>query len=125
MNKSLPKDLNLYNKIKDKIFTIYTKNSAYRSGALVKKYKEEFFKKYGSDEPYIGEKTKEGLTRWFKENWVDVGNQEYPVYRPSKRISKATPLTVDEIDKTNLKEQIKKKQIIKGDSNLKSFIKKK
>lgn len=122
--KSIPKDLNLYNKIKDEIFSIYIKNSAYRSGALVKKYKEEFKNKYNDDDAYIGEKTQEGLTRWYRENWKDVGNQEYPVYRPTKRINKNTPLTIDEIDKKDLKEKIKIKQKIKGESNLKPFIKK-
>jgi hypothetical protein len=45
-----------------------------------------------------------GLTRWFKENWVDVktgkpcGRQKgekrgYPACRPSKRVSSKTPKT--------------------------------
>ena len=49
-----------------------------------------------------------GLTRWFKENWVDVktgkpcGRQKgekrgYPACRPSKRISSKTPKTVGEM----------------------------
>ena len=49
-----------------------------------------------------------GLTRWFKENWVDVktgkpcGRQKgekrgYPACRPSKRVSSKTPKTVGEM----------------------------
>jgi len=34
---------------------------------------------------------------------------------------KLTPLTIDEIDKEDLKKQIKRKQIIKGSKNLKPF----
>ena len=59
--------------------------------------------------------------RWFKEEWKDIGNKEYPVYRPTKRIRAKTPLTVSEIDKANLKQQIKLKQKIKGKKNLPPF----
>ena len=49
-----------------------------------------------------------GLTRWFKENWVDVktgkpcGRQKgekrgYPACRPSKRVSSKTPKTTREM----------------------------
>ena len=49
-----------------------------------------------------------GLTRWFKENWVDVktgkpcGRQKgekrgYPACRPSKRVSSKTPKTTKEM----------------------------
>ncbi len=49
-----------------------------------------------------------GLTRWFKEKWVDVktgkpcGRQKgekrgYPACRPSKRISSKTPKTASEM----------------------------
>jgi len=43
------------------------------------------------------------------------------VYRPTKRINKKTPLTPDEIDPANLKEQIVLKQKLKGKKNLPSF----
>ena len=38
-----------------------------------------------------------------------VGHQEFPVYRPTVRVNKKTPLIVDEIDPSNLKKQFKKK----------------
>jgi hypothetical protein len=46
------------------------------------------------------------------------------VYRPTKRVNKNTPLTIDEIDPANLKEQIALKQLIKGKKNLPPFLKK-
>ena len=53
-------------------------------------------------------KAKGGLTRWFKENWVDVktgkprgrkkGEQRgYPACRPKNRVSSKTPKTVGEM----------------------------
>ena len=106
----------LYEKAKAIVNKSYPKHSAYRSGAYVKKYKEmggEY-----EDEP----DGKRPLERWFKEDWKDVGNKEYPVYRPTKRISKDTPLTPDEIDPENLKLQVKEKQKIRGDRNLSAFV---
>lgn len=47
-----------------------------------------------------------------------------PIYRPTIKINKSTPLTVKEINKKNLKKQILLKQVIKGKSNLPKFIKK-
>ena len=81
---------------------------------IVKKYKE-LGGKYADDDH-----TK-NLKRWFKEKWQDVGHKSYPVYRTTVRINKHTPLTVNEIDKKDLKEQIKRKQIIKGNKNLPPF----
>jgi len=101
----------LYEQVKQYANTIYDKPSAYKSGFVVKKYKE-----LGGT--YIGNKTKDGLTRWYKENWTDVNPNKtqtsYPVYRPTKRISKNTPLTLSEISPTNLRKQSKLKQKIKG-----------
>ena len=70
---AIPVDKKLYNKTKSYIFKKYPKHSAYRSGILVKKYKNRFTKKYGNKKnPYIGEKSKKkGLSRWFKEKWVN------------------------------------------------------
>ena len=53
-------------------------------------------------------KTRGGLDRWFKENWVDIktgkpcGRQKgekrgYPACRPSKRVSSKTPKTTKEM----------------------------
>jgi hypothetical protein len=109
-------DIQLYRHAKKIADETYDKPSAYKSGFIVKKYKE-----LGGT--YDGEKTKKGLDRWFKENWSDIGNNEYPVYRPTKRISLETPLTASEIDPIQARQQIALKQIIKGYSNLPPFIK--
>ena len=114
-------DKNIYEKAKKEVYAKYKVPSAYRSGALVKKYKE-----LGGR--YSGDKQKVGLVRWFKEEWKDVNPNKtkstYPVYRPTKRITKETPLTVSEIKKSNLVSQINLKQKIKSSKNLPKFIKK-
>lgn len=115
-----PRDIFLYNIAREIVYQRYEKPSAYRSGALVKLYKQLFKNEYGDIEPYIGDNDKP-LKRWFKEEWKDVANLDYPVYRPTKRINKKTPLTVSEIDPTNLMEQSVLKQTIKGKKNLPPF----
>jgi len=108
----------LYERAKKIVYAQYTKPSAYRSGALVKKYKE-----LGGT--YIDDKKEKPLKRWFKEQWEDVNPQKtkdsYPVYRPTKRISEKTPKTKAEIPKKKLIEQSKLKQKIKGTKNLPKF----
>ena len=110
---SVPVNKKLYEQAKAEVYPRYKKPSAYRSGALIKRYKE------------LGGKFKEAngrpLARWFKEDWKDIGGKDYPVYRPTKRISKDTPLTASELDPENLKLQIAEKQKIKGRKNLKPF----
>jgi len=101
-----PLDLALYERVKKMADKVYNKPSAYKSSFLVKKYKELGGK-------YSGKKTKEGLARWHKEKWTDVGDGTYPVLRPTKRVSKDTPLTPKEIDQSNLKDQIMLKQILR------------
>ena len=107
-------DKNLYTLVKLYADTIYKKSSAFKSGFIVKLYKS-MGGRYKDDG-----KEKE-LKRWFRERWTDVGNSDYPVFRPTVRINKNTPLTVSELDKKDLQKQIERKQIIKGDTNLKPF----
>ena len=119
--QNIPLDLDLYQKAKDIVYKQYPQHSAYRSGMLVKKYKD-------MGGTYSGKKTKKGLTRWFKEEWKNIDpeakDESYPVYRPTKRVSKETPLLMSEIDPEDLKEKIKQKQLIRGTANLKPFRKK-
>jgi hypothetical protein len=111
-----PKDKKLYGKVKKMADELYAKPSAYKSGYIVKKYKE-----LGGE--YIDDNQPKELQRWFSERWEDVGKKDYPVFRPTVKIDKKkTPLLVSEI--SNLKEQIKLKQIIKGKKNLPPFKKK-
>jgi hypothetical protein len=116
-----PKDKVLYNKAKQQANKIYKKPSAYKSGYIVKTYKQLYKEKYGNQDAYEGTKTRDGLTRWYMEKWRDVGSGEYPLYRPTVRINKQTPKTVFEISKRRLEEQDKLKQKIKGNSNLPKF----
>lgn len=104
----------LYEKAKKIADEKYKKNSAYKSGFIQKCYKD-------MGGTYTDDNNEKPLKRWFKEDWKDVGNKDYPVYRPTKRINKKTPLTIDEIDPQNLKSQIELKQKIKGNKNLPPF----
>jgi hypothetical protein len=113
----MPKILNqsLYNKVKQEADVIYKKPSAYKSGWIVKTYKQRGGKYADDDKP-------KNLKRWYSEKWVSISDDnEYPVYRPTKKISKDTPLTTSEIDPIQAQEQIKLKQKIKGEKNLPKF----
>lgn len=108
-------DQALYNRIKREADKIYEKPSAYKSGWIVKTYKSR-------GGAYEDDNKPKKLERWFKEDWKSIGRQgEYPTYRPTKRVSKETPLTADEIDPKQAKEQIALKQDIKGKANLPKF----
>jgi hypothetical protein len=78
-----------------------------------------------ADEKY--KKPKE-FKRWFEAEWMNIDPNKtktsYPVYRPTIRINKQTPLLVSEIDPKQLEQQIKLKQKIKGNKNLPPFKKK-
>jgi hypothetical protein len=111
----IPIDKELYEKAKKKADEVYKKSSAYKSGYIVK-----FYKSLGGRYKSDGEEPK--LKRWYNEKWSDVGHKGYPVYRPMIRVSDETPLTVNEIDKANLRKQIELKQKIKGSKNLPKFI---
>lgn len=76
-----PLDTDLYERVKKEADEKYDKPSAYKSGWIVKTYKSRGGK-------YKGDKKMKGLKRWFKENWSDVAGLDYPVYRPTKRVTK-------------------------------------
>ena len=103
-----PKDKKLYEKIKKQIYKKIPKHSAYRSGLVVQKYKKTFKNKYGNKNPYNGKYTqKKGLKRWFDEKWVnqrgEIGYKyKNDIYRPSKRITKKTPITHSELSKKEI-----------------------
>ncbi len=104
----------LYDKVKKEADLKYKKPSAYKSGYIVKRYKE-----LGGT--YTDDKEPKNLERWFKEDWKDIAGLEYPVFRPTKKISSKTPLTPSEIKPSNLITQSIIKQVIKGDKNLSPF----
>jgi len=109
-----PTDMALYEKAKATVYPRYDKPSAYRSGALQKEYK-----RLGGT--YTDDKGGRPLQRWFKEGWEDVGGEEYPTYRPTKRVSKDTPLTASEVSPANLRKQTALKQQYRGEKNLPPF----
>jgi len=104
-----PVDAKLYEKVKSSVYKKYPKHSAYRSGMIVSDYKKSFTKKHGKTKsPYKGQKPSlTGLSRWFKEKWrSDSGKVGYSskssVYRPTKRITKKTPITFSELSKKRI-----------------------
>jgi N-acetylmuramoyl-L-alanine amidase CwlA len=113
MEKSIPTDADLYQLVKKFIYKKYPTHSAYRSGLLVKEYKKRFILKHGNKSPYSG--NSKGLTRWFKEKWVnqrgEIGYKyDGDIYRPTKRITKKTPKTFKELSKSDIKKAQKKKR---------------
>jgi hypothetical protein len=113
-----PLDTKLYEKVKKEIYIRIPKHSAYRSANVVREYKKRGGK-------FINDGKERTLSRWFQEKWKDVNPNKtktsYPVYRPTVRVSRKTPLTLKEIDKKDLLEQSRRKQIIKGSRNLRPF----
>ena len=113
---SEPKDKELYEKVKKNVYKRISEHSAYRSGIIVKEYKEAYFKKHNSKEAYVGKKdTKKGLSRWFNEEWRNqrggIGyDKKGDIYRPTKKVSKDTPKTYDELSKTDIKKAMNEKK---------------
>lgn len=109
----------LYDRVKKMADKKYAVPSAYKSGWIVQTYK-----KLGGE--YLDDKKPRNLKRWFKEKWQDINpfksEGSYPVYRPTKRVSKMTPLTVSEIAPENIVRQSILKQQYKGRRNLPPFI---
>lgn len=106
--KPEPTNKLLYQKVKKEIFSKYPDNSAYRSGLLVKTYKQR-----GGQ--YTGNKSKSSLSRWFKEEWKNqrggIGYRKHgDVYRPTKKVSRETPKTFKELGKTRIRKAIREKK---------------
>ena len=106
-----PADPKLYEEVKAKIYKQIPTHSAYRSGLIVQEYKRRGGK-------YEGPKPKAGLTRWFKEDWRnqrgEVGyKKKGDIYRPTKRVTDKTPVTLQELTPGELKTAMRKK-VAKG-----------
>jgi hypothetical protein len=82
-------------------------------------------------EPKSKRKTISGLSRWFKEKWVNVcvkkkgkyapcakSTKKYPYCRPSIRVNSKTPKTVREIPKSTLKKLCRRKTNAKRMKNV-------
>lgn len=116
-------DLLLYNKVKKLADSKFDANGIYKSSWIVKEYK-----KLGGK--YSGKKDKDqGLLRWYREKWINLSTglscgrknkkEDYPLCRPSIKINKQTPLTVDEINKKNIKKLIILKKKFQNKKNVK------
>lgn len=108
MTSPKPTNPKLYAKVKEEIYKKNPKHSAYRSGQLVKEYKKRGGK-------YSGDKSKGGLTRWFKEDWrTEKGKKTYKeggeIFRPTKRVTKDTPKTMKELSKKDKEKAIREKR---------------
>jgi hypothetical protein len=132
---SEPIDKELYNYVKklaDKKFK--SKTGIYKSSWIVSEYKRRGGK-------YKGKKTsKKGLLRWYKEKWVDLNRpikdnkgkiidyeecgrkslkEDYPLCRPTYRITKSTPKIYSEISKKSITKAKKEKAKVKGNKYIK------
>jgi hypothetical protein len=108
-----PTDEKLYESMKKDLFKKY-KPSAYRSGLLVPKYKEEYVKKHKNYNYYSGSRENSNLKRWFDEKWQnqrgEIGYQKKTdVYRPTIRINDKTPTTFNELTKNQIKKAMNEK----------------
>ena len=98
---SEPANKKLYEKVKAEIYKKHPTHSAYRSGLLVQEYKRQGGTYKGK------EKQKEGLNKWFKEQWQnqrgEIGYKyKSDVYRPTIKVSKDTPATFNELTKEQI-----------------------
>ena len=97
-----PANKRLYKQVKEEIYRKHPVHSAYRSGLLVKTYKQRGGK-------YIGSTSQtSGLRRWFREKWTNQRGQtgytkKSDVYRPTVRVSKDTPTTFKELSPKQIK----------------------
>lgn len=111
-----PKDQKLYDRIKKRVKSRIPKHSAYRSGIIVSEYKKAYAKTYGSESPYHGKKPRNaGLSRWYKEEWRNqrggVGySRKGDIYRPTKRITKDTPITYRELSRGEVRRAMREKK---------------
>lgn len=114
-----PTNKSLYEKIVQNVKSKVTRwPSAYASGLVVKEYKEAM-KKLGK-KPYVTDNKDSTLNRWFKEKWIDIATNKpcgkaktkdyYPTCRPSVRVNKKTPVTINEMTRKQKETMIKEKQ---------------
>lgn len=121
-----PVDLKLYKLVKrlaDKKFE--SKSGVYKSSWIVR----EYLKRGGK---YHGKRSKKkGLLRWYSEKWVDLNRKnkscgrpsakskgKYPLCRPTKRVTKETPRTVNELSKSSIRKAKREKAKIKSSGNV-------
>jgi len=135
-SRNEPKDTNLYNSVKRAASKKFKSPSGiYRSSWIVKEYLRRGGK-YSNNK-----KETDGLTRWFKEKWVDISRpiknskgkvigykscgrktqsgKKYPLCRPSKKINKKTPKTYKELSSKSINKAKRDKSRVKSTGNIK------
>lgn len=134
MNKNPNRPKPIDKKLYDYVISLANKkflapSSIYRSSWIVKEYK----KRGGRYSGLINKK--QGLLRWYDENWVNLNKpiksktgkiigyekcgrtssnnkEKYPLCRPEKRVTKKTPKTYKELTKKQIdKAKIAKKKV--------------
>jgi hypothetical protein len=104
----------------------YKTNSPLASGAIVKHYKQLYKKKYDSDNSYASS-GKKPLKRWFNEKWVSTNPivgadaDTYQVFRPTKKVDKNTPVLLQDISQSELRNAVSEKQNKPINKRLKIF----
>lgn len=119
----IPTDPKLYEKVKAKMNKAYGgRQSAFLSGAIVKEYKRQ-------GGTYQDDGKPKNLARWFDEKWIDLNpvlgitdDDAYPLFRPTVKISEATPTLAQEVPIKRLKQLSKLKRKYKSDKNLPDFL---
>lgn len=139
--KPEPLDPVLYAKVRKEADKSFAVSSAYKSGWIVKTYKDRggaYASSMGSERVKTGDS---GLTRWFKEKWVDLnrptGNgsfepcgrkqdsnsTKYPLCRPSIKVNQGTPRTVGSLSSASIAKAKKDKAKVKGTGHIKFQVK--
>ena len=103
-----PENKKLYEEVKEEIYKGCPKHSAYRSGLLVKDYKNRGGTYEGK------ESDKEGLNLWFASKWRnqrgEVGYKyKSDVYRPTIKATNDTPTTFAELTPKEIEKARKEK----------------
>jgi hypothetical protein len=129
-----PIDKELYHMIKQMANKVFKSPSGiYRSMWISRMYRK-------AGGRYADVKTNSKIKKWLLERWIDTNqpiyknnkiigykkcgskntqNNLYPLCRPTRRIDKETPLTLQNIDKVTLNKINKQKQLVKNTKNIK------
>lgn len=105
-----PCDKKKYARAKSAVYSKYKKHGAYRSMAVVKKYKSMGGGYCG------GSKNSGGTTKWRKEKWrapggkKDFGGKKPGVFRPTVKVDSKTPKLLSSVAKKDRKKAVARKR---------------
>ena len=119
-----PTNKKLYEQVKKEADAKFlAPTSAYKSAWIIREYK----KRNGTFENPKPKDSSTGLKRWFREKWVDLNRpgeacgrkssdthkNQYPLCRPTIKVTKNTPKLAQNIDAKTIKSANKEKQRIR------------